>query len=212
MSIENELFNVLRYVENLYKDLSQVLRAVDAYLGESGYVSLWSPCYFNGSKAVYQPSAWAPKTFTRNYVREGERARFGLFLFFNVYLTPARADQAMSAWGWAMKKPEIDYWPSFNKYVLPATGPAFPIEDSAALRPLIPAASPQGTKVEAVRALSECFDSMEIAAAPLIHLNSEVNVQQTVIGPLLARVEIAAPVRDSGVPDISREEEVRRSV
>jgi hypothetical protein len=45
------------------------------------------------------------------------------------------------------------------------------------------------------------FNSVEIAAAPLIRLNSEANVQQTVVGLLLARVEAAAPVRDSGVPD-----------
>jgi hypothetical protein len=72
---------------------------------------------------VYQPSAWAPKTFTRNYVREGEQAQFGLLLFFNVYLTPARAEQPMSAWGCYENQRSTDL-PAFNKYVLSATGPA----------------------------------------------------------------------------------------
>src|SRR4051794_20307014 len=86
---DKSIISGTRFLDLVYEEVSKVLQAVDAFFEESSYIPLWgSACHFLASKAVNQPSAWAPKTFTRTYVSKSERETYTRFAYFNVYLAP----------------------------------------------------------------------------------------------------------------------------
>lgn len=141
----DKLYDAVRFIDAMYKDISRLIDTVDGGMQSIDYVSLWGgACYFNGSKALGYSPAWIPHVFTRVYVSQQAAKIFSDFAFLNIYLTPKHHREPLVHWGVGRRKSGADIWLAWNPKLLGSQGPSFlrtgaidPFEESGELSPVI---------------------------------------------------------------------------
>lgn len=177
----DKLYDAVRFIDAMYKDISHLIDAVDGGMQSIDHVSLWGgACYFNSSKALGYSTAWIPHVFTRVYIPQQAVKTYSAFAFLNIYLTPKHHREPLVHWGVGRRKSGADIWLDWYPKLMGAQGPSFlrtsdidPFEESGEL--------------------STVMEVFRHAVKPLIRMDTAEALERMVLEPIRSEIVTLPP-------------------